>query len=1135
MFVKHSLCTAHAKIRFHPSDGYVSLLSSTATSPNKRHQTTPRGFQHSLTADAPKKPAESGEVLELLLFNGMVHTANNCPCVCDGLLFLPAVGNDTFTLEEDWFDHLWSLTDLRSTPPFLPPPLSMLSLNQHIVQKCPNTSHRWKFLSQQATAESEYADRRGPSDPRLLFYADELHEELSYAFNSLVYEHSFKFPPIEANGSHSITADIKSNILDPTVGYFRTLGRSDASKSLISNSSELLKALFSTISGLHDNRQQWIDRMERITFYYQSAYPHTYQDQINAWKSPEERILSPHSCSESSSRLFDHFDFVDSLGLVPRDRNPPRFDSFPEWSNSQQASDNFHLLCTQAIMARSTLGLYPTQPQLIDLPAMCVGISGDSKAGKSTLINRLLSVPQEGGPPLSHVAIVPTGGDGSVSGALIELHHWPRMDYALIVHYLSTDAWRDIVTDAVSEVRSARQKKQTKEKFGSDVHKVARELSTYIQALTQSKLPVVFSPPQSWETDPFSLLRPYQIALLGTSPLERYTSPVDLRKRLRELSSVAMKPSLWPLVAKIDVIGPFPLLQQMGCSLLDMPGLTKDKDWFSNRQHEAYNKGIITSSFFMTSQSLSDSAPAALERHGADNSFGIIVPRRQEVAAKLVPDTQDEYAELFLDENPRFRTKLNQQKDLDLDRQLIASDALVEPYLHFVITRVLPDDLASIPFQFHCLENVDKEYISYQSKFDSLVKSLSDQRMSAIFKSSQQLIQPINIAIDTTDESLSKLRQLESLPESTSEADPFGLVLQTFLRGYTAPPMSCPAPLQDHYLQLQKLLRKPQSVAQHYRQAILPDIQVTRFGRLADLLFSGVQQSILMAISKILIAPISFNNVSSWAMSWFRSRSGEMSRQLLWLYDKVILDHSLVYPFPMPSNEKGCKKAMIAELQHWYELNATKVYQSLRDRLPELLSRLVKEYRERGLQSIRSLAIADIKGRRNNVSPLKLDAAENPPPYIHPQKKQLDLDFAGLPSHISSLLNLTDAYDPFFFDGPGTVVLQEIVLGFSQLNVIPSSSSSEASQAPSEASSSAQASSEASSSAAAPESFSLPSRTEQFAVSSVLFFSGVFSQVLFNFRRSGQHFSFILPFDIAHKVAVIIKNAMEKSPILLLH
>ncbi|KAL6060073.1 Nuclear GTPase SLIP-GC [Balamuthia mandrillaris] len=190
-----------------------------------------------------------------------------------------------------------------------------------------------------------------------------------------------------------------------------------------------------------------------------------------------------------------------------------------------------------------------------------IGFYGERGAGKSSLINAVLQL---------DTPLLPTSATSTCTAAVSEITSWDRDLFQARVFFISQLDWEhevEVAKDLLrknknEEGKMKREEDEEEDEEEEEEEEVNEQLEAFLERIRTL----------SGDSDDWTL-KPEQQALLGKSRKIETRTARQLAESLSPFIDETSDSKLWPLVDRIYIRGPFPALQGLEVSLLDIPGV----------------------------------------------------------------------------------------------------------------------------------------------------------------------------------------------------------------------------------------------------------------------------------------------------------------------------------------------------------------------------------------------------------------------------------------------------------------------------------------------------------------------------------------------------------------------------------
>ncbi|KAL6059207.1 Nuclear GTPase SLIP-GC [Balamuthia mandrillaris] len=190
-----------------------------------------------------------------------------------------------------------------------------------------------------------------------------------------------------------------------------------------------------------------------------------------------------------------------------------------------------------------------------------IGFYGERGAGKSSLINAVLQL---------DTPLLPTSATSTCTAAVSEITSWDRDLFQARVFFISQLDWEhevEVAKDLLGKNKNEERKmKKEEEEDEEEEEEEEEEVNEQLEAFLE-RIRTLSGDSDDWT------LKPEQQALLGKSRKIETRTARELAESLSPFIDETSDSKLWPLVDRIYIRGPFPALQGLEVSLLDIPGV----------------------------------------------------------------------------------------------------------------------------------------------------------------------------------------------------------------------------------------------------------------------------------------------------------------------------------------------------------------------------------------------------------------------------------------------------------------------------------------------------------------------------------------------------------------------------------
>lgn len=332
--------------------------------------------------------------------------------------------------------------------------------------------------------------------------------------------------------------------------------------------------------------------------------------------------------------------------------------------------------------------------QASSAPSFRVGFYGPRGAGKTSLLNHILK----------H-NLLPTAAAETATASITEViaHRDPNNSmWTALIDFITNDEWAQLVDQAQKDVALSR-----KDSSNWDGSPAVQALITALTALAKSEAAVEDKGQFPWENkQPNELLTKEQCDLLATNyTLLTYQTAGEMSDALLTYTSPvaeAAEQLLWPLVRKVTVWGPLPLLRNNSFSVLDIPGSESNGN-IAMTTRCLQGKAQCDRLYYLPDQARvfnqATMEQLRMPEHIAFplGSFGLILPRWK----STLLDTYKKWGKLSTEEAiQQVRKKLESYKTSEKDVEVLwntpvfpvesagamSDDALLQSFVHTAIT-----------------------------------------------------------------------------------------------------------------------------------------------------------------------------------------------------------------------------------------------------------------------------------------------------------------------------------------------------------------------------------------------------------------------------------------------------------------
>lgn len=260
-----------------------------------------------------------------------------------------------------------------------------------------------------------------------------------------------------------------------------------------------------------------------------------------------------------------------------------------------------------------------------------IGFVGKRGAGKTTIVNRILET-----------ELLPTANT-TATASLSEVHGWEDKKYQLDVWYICEEDWKQMVSTAMEIARMTTIDDRNADLMNLEEADEIRMVTNQLRVLWETVPPherctdlANWYHKDEFAMDPMSLLPSSITNLIRNVKIQSFSTENrrELVNTLASYTDYTARGSFWPVVFRLVIHGPFPLLVQNSVSILDIPGDGDANPVLLRR----YEDGIQMCNrlFFLPEYNQLDSANVAkqwtkLSSFCGAHKFGIIVTHGREL------------------------------------------------------------------------------------------------------------------------------------------------------------------------------------------------------------------------------------------------------------------------------------------------------------------------------------------------------------------------------------------------------------------------------------------------------------------------------------------------------------------------
>ncbi|KAL6059208.1 Nuclear GTPase SLIP-GC [Balamuthia mandrillaris] len=250
-----------------------------------------------------------------------------------------------------------------------------------------------------------------------------------------------------------------------------------------------------------------------------------------------------------------------------------------------------------------------------------IGFYGERGAGKSSLINAVLQL---------DTPLLPTSATSTCTAAVSEITSWDRDLFQARVLFISQLDWehevevaKDLLGKNKNEERKMKKEESEEEDEEEEEEEEEEEVNEQLEAFSE-RIRTLSGDSDDWT------LKPEQQALLGKSRKIETRTARELAESLSPFIDETSDSKLWPLVDRIYIRGPFPALQGLEVSLLDIPGVQSGSAAMKRRCEAALDS--CDSVFYMPplQKANTNSTVQALGKLALIPRVGIVIARLRE-------------------------------------------------------------------------------------------------------------------------------------------------------------------------------------------------------------------------------------------------------------------------------------------------------------------------------------------------------------------------------------------------------------------------------------------------------------------------------------------------------------------------